>query len=122
METNRIDLLEYRGVNSTMFTGRPQGEQVRKKLNFDSVDNSSKKIILEIPTGTTSFNPSFFLGLLFDSISNLGIEEFKQKYEFDLSNVDSEFKTIINDDIEDGMRHAKNSINPNFGLESFFND
>ena len=122
METNRIDLLEYRGVNSTMFTGRPQGEQVRKKLNFDSVDNSSKKIILVIPTGTTSFNPSFFLGLLFDSISNLGIEEFKQKYEFDLSNVDSEFKTIINDDIEDGMRHAKNSINPNFGLESFFND
>jgi len=122
METNRIDLLEYRGVNSTMFTGRPQGEQVRKKLNFDSVDNSSKKIILVIPTGTTSFNPSFFLGLLFDSISKLGIEEFKQKYEFDLSNVDSEFKTIINDDIEDGMRHAKNSINPNFGLESFFND
>ena len=122
METNRIDLLEYRGVKSTMFTGRPQGEQVRKKLNFDSVDNSSKKIILVIPTGTTSFNPSFFLGLLFDSISNLGIEEFKQKYEFDLSNVDSEFKTIINDDIEDGMRHAKNSINPNFGLESFFND
>jgi len=122
METNRIDLLEYRGVKSTMFTGRPQGEQVRKKLNFDSVDNSSKKIILVIPTGTTSFNPSFFLGLLFDSISKLGIEEFKQKYEFDLSNVDSEFKTIINDDIEDGMRHAKNSINPNFGLESFFND
>jgi len=122
METNRINLIEYRGNNSTMFTGRPQGEEVRKKLGFDMVDKNENKIILEIPVGTTSFNPSFFLGLLFESISKLGVEKFEEKYEFDLSKVDSDFKEIIEDDIEDGMRHAKNSIKPNFGLESFFND
>lgn len=122
MEKVKVSLIKYRGSNSTMFTGRPQGEEVRETLNLDTLDNDDTIVVLEIPEGTTSFNPSFFLGLLFDSISNLGIERFEQKYKFDFSLVDSDFKEIIEDDIEEGMRHAKNSINPNFGLESFFND
>ena len=35
METKRIDLFKYRGNNSSLFTGRPQGEAARKELKLE---------------------------------------------------------------------------------------
>ena len=73
---------EHRGVNSTTFTGRPQGKEVRLNLGLSALDSSIENICVEIPEGTTSFNPSFYLGLFYDSILNLGgLDAFKKKYE-----------------------------------------
>jgi hypothetical protein len=119
MVQKKIDLEKYRGDNSTLYTGRPQGNQVRNELHLDEEDLRPEFIVFVIPNGTTSFNPSFFLGLLFKSIETLGKEGFEKKYSIDYSAVDNEFQNIIRDDIADGMRHAFNSINNDTGFSSF---
>jgi hypothetical protein len=119
MVQRKIDLVKYRGDNSTLFTGRPQGNQVREELNLDREDLLPDPVIFIIPGGTTSFNPSFFLGLLFKSIEKLGKDGFEKKYTIDYSAVDTEYQEIISDDIADGMRHAYNSINNDTGFSSF---
>jgi hypothetical protein len=119
METKKIDLLKYRGENSTLFTGRPQGRQVRLELALDQEDKSTRKVIFIIPIGTTSLNPSFYLGLLFDSIEALGKDEFNIKYEIDYSTVGEDHQSIIQDDLDDGMRHALNSMTDDTGFGAF---
>lgn len=116
--TNKIDILKYRGNKSSLFTGRPQGITARKELKISEKDKDDNEYVFIIPKGTTSFNPSFFLGLLFDSIKNLGIEQFQNKYSFEYEDGNDEIKTNINENIEDGIRNAKNSIQNN---TSFFN-
>lgn len=106
----RINLLEYRPHQSTSYSGRPQGEELRKVLNLNELDKSNYKIIFVVPSGTTSFNPSFFLGLLFKSIKDLGVEEFNRKYNFLIEDTDEDYKANLNDNIADGMRNAINSI------------
>ena len=120
MESKRIELLKYRGgPKSTLFTGRPQGKQVRKELNLDKEDKEDRKVIFVIPEDTTSFNPSFYLGLLYDSIKELNKEHFQTKYTFDYSLTTDEYKSIIKSDLETGMRHAMNSIKNDTGFSSF---
>ena len=119
MEKIKIDLSKYRGDNSSLYTGRPQGSQVRKVLKLDEEDKLFREVIFTIPKGTTSFNPSFFLGLLFKSIETLGKDRFLKKYIIDYSSISTEYQGIIRDDISDGMRHALNAINNDTGFSSF---
>ncbi len=120
MKTTKIELLKYRGQNSTLFTGRPQGEMARNELKLDEMDKEDGTINLVIPKGTTSFNPSFFLGLLYDSIKRLGLNNFTTKYIFIIEDDDEEIKKVINDNIEDGKRNALNSIDKKNIFDKFF--
>ena len=117
---NKIDLGIYKNGKSTIFTGRPQGESVRESLKLDSKDCSDDKIVLVIPDNTTSFNPSFYLGLLFKSFEKLGIEGFDKKYSFEFSTKDEATKKVLMNNLEDGKRYAINSLNPSSGLKSLF--
>lgn len=120
METVKIDLLKYRGKDSSLFTGRPQGESARNELKLDQLDNKVDAIIeLKIPTGTTSFNPSFYLGLLFKSVKSLGIEKFDLQYKFTIEENSEVIKKVITEDLNDGRRHAINSMSGNMGLNKF---
>lgn len=120
MDPINIDLTKYRGVNSTLFTGRPQGEAARLELNLSKLDKEKEKIVLVIPKGTSSFNPSFFLGLLFDSVKELGIEKFEEKYSFNIVDDNPEIKKVIEENIADGKRNALNSILKKNNLSRFF--
>lgn len=120
MEVRKIDMLKYRGGSkSTLYTGRPQGKDVRKELDLNAEDDQERKVIFVIPKDTTSFNPSFYLGLLYDSINKLTKERFQEKYSFDYSAVSEDYKEIIKNDLENGMRHAMNSIKKDTGFSSF---
>lgn len=111
MEIKKINLLKFRGARSTLFTGRPQGEDARKVLELDKKDLSEDKFIIIIPKGTTSFNPSFYLGLLFKSIKKLGITKFESKYIFEFEDIDNvERMKVLKENFEDGKRNALNSI------------
>ncbi len=103
---------EYRGgVKSTTFSGRAEGEEVRRELNLDTIDRQPNNVVVRLPNDTTSFNPSFFLGLFFKSIKCLkSVEAFKQKYSFDLSNFDEELRGYINDDITDCYIRCDNEL------------
>lgn len=100
---------EHRGKNSTTFTGRPQGVEIRKILHLSNCDETNDQFEISVPAGTTSFNPSFYLGLFFDSIVYLkGIENFKKKYKIVFEDSNSELVEIIKDDIRDCERQASN--------------
>ena len=119
---NIINLLEFRGTNSTLFTGRPQGKQVRKKLKLDKIDLTDKTITFIIPKGTTSFNPSFYLGLLFESIQKFGIEKFDKKYFFTFEDSDNDrVIKVLSENLNDGRRSAINEIEDNTNFNQFYN-
>ena len=113
------NLFDYRTPGSTSFVGRPQGEEVRNKLKMELLDSNDEQVELIIPKDTTSFNPSFFLGLLYTSIVKLGLDGFKKKYLIKIEAEDENLKHAISKNIEDGFRNAINSINKNDGLRAF---
>lgn len=100
---------EHRGKNSTTFTGNPQGAQVREELCLDECDEKGEDVEILIPKDTTSFNPSFYLGLLYKSIVFYhGIEAFKKKYHFTFEDTDEELISLLKENIEDNERQAQN--------------
>jgi len=121
METKRIDLLKFRGNDSSLFTGRTQGEAARKELKLDSNDKIGQEIIFIIPDGTSSFNPSFYLGLLYDSIKYLGFDEFEKLYTFEIADDDPAIKKVLRTNLNDGKRNALNTILGKTSLSRFFN-
>jgi len=114
-----FNLRGYRPPQSFAFIGREQGERARKDLNLDILDERPDGIELIIPKDTTSFNPSFFLGLLYKSIAKLGIAEFKKKYNFSYETDSKTLQEILRRNIEDGIRNANNSLNNKSGLSIF---
>ena len=121
MATNKINLANFKPSNSNVFAGRPQGEAVRKELRLDKFDMTNDDFEIIIPKETTSFNPSFYLGLLFESIKILGFEKFKEKYKFSFEVTEPEMIQNLQKNLDDGLRNALNTINKNFGFDTFFN-
>lgn len=106
------------GVKSTTFSGRPEGKAVRKALQLDSLENNDEVVSIVIPNDTTSFNPSFFLGLLFDSVKKCGsIDSFKKKYVFDLSAFSPELRSFIEADLDDSYQRCENELNKKTGID-----
>lgn len=100
---------EHRGQNSTTFTGNPQGKEVRKLLELSRYDRSGEEVVIVIPKGTTSFNPSFYSGLLYDSIVFYkGIENFKRKYSFEYEDDGTEIAELLKENIADDERLTAN--------------
>lgn len=100
---------EHRGQNSTTFTGNPQGKEVRKLLELSKYDRRGEDVVIVIPKGTTSFNPSFYSGLLYDSIVFYrGMENFKKKYSFEYEDKDEEIVELLRENIADDERLTTN--------------
>ncbi len=116
---NNINLRSYRPSSATSYSGRPQGEDVRKKLKLDIEDALAEPIQVIIPNDTSSFNPSFFLGLFFKSISKLGVDRFSRKYDIIFETNNDELKKILSKDIQDGLRNAKNTLDNKDALSVF---
>ena len=106
------------GTNSTSFSGRSDGEKVRSVLKLDKKDSDNTNYQIVIPKDTTSFNPSFFLGLFFMSIETLGsVEQFDEKYEINLDNMSSELRNVILQNISECKRKATNELEDITGLD-----
>lgn len=117
---SRIELTkEHRGgPKSTTFSGRPEGEAVRLALGLSKYDEGSEIVSVTIPNDTTSFNPSFFLGLFFESVKKVGsVDNFKRKYILDLSNFSDDLKQYIIEDLEDCYRRCGNELNKKTGID-----
>lgn len=111
---------EFRGgANSTSFSGRKEGRDVRGKLHLDEKDRDNNEYEVMIPKGTTSFNPSYFLGLFYKSIKVLGMDAFLKKYEFSYTELDEPLRPIIESNIKLGIVRAGNELTGKTGLDSF---
>lgn len=117
MKTIKLDS-KYRGDNSNCFTGRKEGQEARRELRLDEKDRDSETYEVMIPASTTSFNASFYLGLLFPSISYLGsMEAFDKKYIIRYDELDEALQPIIRANIEECRRKAANEIAGTTGLD-----
>lgn len=118
MDSQKIEILKYRGQGSTVFTGRPEGKLARTDLKLDTKDSDENLYVVVIPKNTTSFNSSFFLGLFFDSIKKLGsIMKFNEKYSFEIEEKDKEWKAILERNLADCRRKATNELNHTTGID-----
>lgn len=122
MEKNReiIQLTESHrgGPKSTAFTGRPEGKEVRIKLQLNERDGDDKMYVVVLPANTSSFNSSFFLGLFFDSIRRLGgVEAFKNKYQLSLDKLSDGLKFVIQKNLDECFRKASNEFDNKTGLD-----
>ena len=119
MKTINLTKEHRGGPQSTTFSGRSEGGQVRTELKLDTLDSVQEEIEIIIPDDTTSFNPSFFLGLFYKSMLTLGsVDAFKKKYKFNFSNfTDGELKKYVEQDIEDCYRRCINELNQKTGLD-----
>lgn len=118
METKKIALTiaDRGGGNSTSFSGRRKGQEVRKKYSIDSKDKDKDCYVIEIPNDTTSFNPSFYLGLLFVSIKTLGFDKFKKKYTFDLKKLNNSLRPYIKQNLEECQIRAFRELQGSTGF------
>lgn len=122
MSNIRLELTKQHrgGEKSGSFSGRFNGEQVREELEMNAKDKDSNIYIISIPDDTISFNPSFYLGLFYDSIKNLkGLSKFKEKYMFDLSNLTPERQKSIGSNLSQNERKASNEYKGLTGLDIF---
>lgn len=80
----RIDLNSFRTApENRIFSGRPRGEEVRRKANLDSLEASENvKVSVIIPEDTFTLNLSFFLGLFSESVRKRGKAWFEKHYTF----------------------------------------
>lgn len=121
MEKNRLTIqltAAHRGMGSTLFTGRPEGRKVRQELNLDEIDRNDSEYDVFLPSGTTSINASFFLGLFFSSIERLGsVESFKKKYLINLSQIETPLRPFIERNLNECFRKAENEMNDSTGLD-----
>ncbi|MBQ6723784.1 MAG: hypothetical protein IJQ84_04635 [Paludibacteraceae bacterium] len=110
---------EHRGRSSkgTSFTGRPEGQQVREELSLSEKDRDEYTYEIVMPEDTTSFNPSFYLGLLFDSVKKLGWDAFSRKYQFNLDNFSESLRAEIRIGLDDCERRAKNELAGKTGID-----
>lgn len=106
METRKIDITRFRGPNSTLFVGRDTGNQARRELKLDILDNNDQVIQFEIAKDTTSIAPSFILGLFSKSIASLGVERFKKKYLFHFQNNDPKRKELLQKNLDAAINFA----------------
>jgi hypothetical protein len=113
------NLRAYRPGNTTSYIGRQQGEDVRRQLSLEKLDDENEQVSLMLPADTTSFNPSFFLGLLYKSIKKLGMEGFQDKYRIIFETNDEAVKAVLQKNIDDGYRNAINSLDNRNGISVF---
>jgi hypothetical protein len=75
-------VIDFGALEGPVFTGRPRGEALRKKLALDRLDQQADAVIeVRIPDATYSVSSSFILGLLGASVVHAGTrEEFFRRF------------------------------------------
>lgn len=103
--SRRINLQEEISSGSVILSGRDKGENLRKRINLDQMEEQENEIVIVIPDSIVSFNSSYFLGLFTESVVKAkSREKFLEKYKF-------ECDEYIRKDIEDGIAEALKTHN-----------
>lgn len=92
------------------FIGRTEGEKVREELALNPKDYDEYRYEIIMPEDTMSFEPSFYLGLLFGSVKKLGWDKFAQKYRLNLDNLPDSQRGAIRVGVDECEKQAKNEL------------
>lgn len=77
-----VNLQDFRTKGSKVFTGRDRGITVRQQSKIDDLAKSEEKIDIIIPEDIRSINPSFLEEFLFNVVTLLKEDGFKNKFSF----------------------------------------
>jgi hypothetical protein len=98
-----IDLNQYRSTGVRIFSGRTRGEAVRQELRLSKVEaNDNSEFEVRVPTDIFQITSSFFLGLLGDTIRQLGAEVFRRKFRFTGKNIE----TVVAEGVEEALKRS----------------
>lgn len=100
-----IKMHNYRAQGSKLYSGRPLGIDVRKKLDLNRKDSDQENYIFVFPEDTISINSSYFGGLFEKSIIDLGKEKFLKKYKFQYAD-GRDLKDTLKRNIDEGIEDA----------------
>lgn len=73
--------IDFKDLGMPVFTGRPRGQEARKRLKLDSV-TAEDTVDVVIPEGVYAMTSSYFLGLFGPSVRELGLEQFQRVFRF----------------------------------------
>ncbi len=92
------------------FVGQTEGKKVRAELSLNQKDYDECRYEIIMPEVTASFEPSFYLGLLLESVKKLGWDKFAQKYRFNLDNLEGSQRGAIRAELDECERVAKREL------------
>lgn len=102
--TYSINLGSYLQNVGEILSGRDIGYSIRKKLQLELKEDSYDKIEITFPDYVVGINPSFFLGLLGESIRKYhSKEKFLNKYKLIYN---QENNIYLQEDINDSIERA----------------
>lgn len=97
-----IDMKNYIG-DKKIISGRKNGCKARVTLRLEELEKDNDIIKIVIPMDVLSFNSSYFLGMLGESVRKFGSKEaFLNKYQFSCNEI---VKININDGIIDALNN-----------------
>lgn len=103
----RVKISQYRRSGAKVFTGRDNGVKARQELKLADLEKQNV-INIAVPSDTWSINPSFFGGMLEDSIRLWG-EQFEERYKFSY-NDGSELNEALLQNISNNIDYVRRSI------------
>lgn len=112
MDKQIILTKEHRRICSkgTSLVGRTEGKRVREQLSLNQKDYDENRYEIIMPEDTTSFETSFYLGLLLESVKKLGWNKFAQKYRFNLENLTDSLRGGVRAGLDECERVAKREL------------
>lgn len=97
-----VDMKDYIG-DKKIISGRKNGCKTRATLKLEELEKENDIIKIVIPMDVLSFNSSYFLGMLGESVRKFGSKEaFLNKYQFSCNEI---VKININDGIMDALNN-----------------
>lgn len=97
-----VDLNKARTSQSAkVFAGRDRGRYWRKVFGLDELDKGAEEVVVVVPSDVLAINISFFLSMFGQSVRNLGKEEFRSHYKFE---VNPDLKPLIDLGIDQAVK------------------
>ena len=102
---SEIDLSRLTKQKVTMLTGQQRGVSARELYRLDELDQKPDKVVVVAPDDLDTITPSFVQGFLAASLSRLGANELRKKY--DMSNLPKMLQTDFQTGIERLLLHER---------------
>lgn len=82
INSNVINLDDFRVPGAKVYTGRDRGKKVREDSHLDEIEALNDHVTIIIPDNVYSIIPSFFEELFLHSVLKLGRDKFLNKFKF----------------------------------------
>ncbi len=93
-----IDLSLLTQNRVTMLTGHPRGLSARELFDLDHLDDADGQVEILAPEDLDTITPSFVQGFLAASLSKLGADRLRMKYDV------SRLPSVLQEDFETGIQ------------------